>query len=145
MLTCRLTAGAGSGRFMTAAPLSKGELLRAKSGTGGLSNSSGDGERSRMAGTSSMGPSMGAGGIRKKRWLRDARGEREHADHARHAKHASYEKVPSTTPHRTMAWAQRAHRVQTVTEGQHGRHTHSPKLPTPTVARRTRTDDVVCR
>jgi hypothetical protein len=62
MLTCRLAVGGGSGRFMTAAPLSKGELLRAKSGAGDLSNSSGDGERSRMAGTSSMGPSMGAGG-----------------------------------------------------------------------------------
>jgi hypothetical protein len=62
MLTCRLAAGEGSGRFMTAAPLSKGELLRAKSGAGGLlSNSSGDGERSRIAGTSCMGPSMGAG------------------------------------------------------------------------------------
>jgi hypothetical protein len=62
MLTCRLAAGEGSGRFMTAAPLSKGELLRAKSGAGDLlSNSSGDGERSRMAGTSCMGPSMGAG------------------------------------------------------------------------------------
>jgi hypothetical protein len=35
----------GSIRFVTAAPLSKGELLRAKSGTGGLSNLSGDGER----------------------------------------------------------------------------------------------------
>jgi hypothetical protein len=61
MLTCRLAVGEGSGRFMTAAPLSKGELLRAKSGAGGLSNSSEDGERSRMAGTSCMGPSMGAG------------------------------------------------------------------------------------
>jgi hypothetical protein len=60
--TCRLTAGEGSGRFITAAPISKGELLRAKSGTGGLSSLSGDGERSIMAGTSSMGPSMGAGG-----------------------------------------------------------------------------------
>jgi hypothetical protein len=69
-----LTAGEGSGRFMTAAPLSKGELLRAKSGTGGLSSLSGDGERSRinptpwgvgarriMAGTSCMGASRGAG------------------------------------------------------------------------------------
>jgi hypothetical protein len=54
MLTCKLTVGEGSGRFMTAAPLSKGELLRAQSGAGDLlSNSSGDGERSRiMAGTS---------------------------------------------------------------------------------------------
>jgi hypothetical protein len=60
MLTCRLAVGEGSGRFMTAAPLSKGELLRAKSGAGGLSNSSGDGERSRT-GISCMGPSMGAG------------------------------------------------------------------------------------
>jgi hypothetical protein len=62
MLTCRLTPGEGSGRFMTAAPLAKGELLGATSGGGDLlSNSSGDGERSRMAGTSCMGPSMGAG------------------------------------------------------------------------------------
>jgi hypothetical protein len=48
--------------------------------------------------------------IRKKRWLRDARGEREHARHARHAKHASHEKVPLRTPQRTL---QRAHGVGT--------------------------------
>jgi hypothetical protein len=51
--TCMLTVREDSERFMTAAPLSKGELLRAKSVTGGLSNLSGDGERSGiMAGTS---------------------------------------------------------------------------------------------
>jgi hypothetical protein len=60
--------------------------------------------------------SMGAYGtlrtgvIRKKRWLRDARGERVHAHHARHAKHACHEKVPLRTPQRTM---QRAHGVGT--------------------------------
>jgi hypothetical protein len=72
--TCMLTVREGSGRFMTAAPLSKGELLRAKSGTGGLSNLSGDGERSGIISTpwgvgerrimackSSMGTSRGAG------------------------------------------------------------------------------------
>jgi hypothetical protein len=48
--------------------------------------------------------------IRKKRWLRDARGERVHAHHARHAKHACHEKVPLRTPQRTM---QRAHGVGT--------------------------------
>jgi hypothetical protein len=69
-----LTVRECSGRFVTAAPLSKGELLRAKSGTGGLSNLSGDGERSGiiptpwgvgerriMACKSSMGTSRGAG------------------------------------------------------------------------------------
>jgi hypothetical protein len=55
--------------------------------------------------------------IRKKRWLRDARGEREPAHHARHAKHASYEKCPSTTPMRNAygvctACARRAHGVR---------------------------------
>jgi hypothetical protein len=57
-----------------------------------------------------MGAARRAAFIRKKRWLRDARGEREHAHHAHHAKHASYEKVPSTTPQRTL---QRAHGVGT--------------------------------
>jgi hypothetical protein len=60
-----LTVREGSGRFMTAAPLSKGELLRAKSGTGGLSNLSGDGERSGIiptpwAGASASGESWPA-------------------------------------------------------------------------------------
>jgi hypothetical protein len=63
--TCMLTVREGSGRFMTAAPLSKGELLRAKSGTGGLSNPSGDGERSGIlptpwAGASASGESWPA-------------------------------------------------------------------------------------
>jgi hypothetical protein len=63
MLTCKLTAGEGSGSgFVTAAPLSKGKLLRAISGAGGLPSLSGDGERSRIAGTSNMGRSMGARG-----------------------------------------------------------------------------------
>jgi hypothetical protein len=53
---------------------------------------------------------LSSGSIRKKRWLRDARGEREHAHHARHAKHASHEKVPLGTPQRTL---QRAHGVGT--------------------------------
>jgi hypothetical protein len=60
-----LTVREGSGRFMTAAPLSRGELLRAKSGTGGLSNLSGDRERSRIlptpwAGASASGESWPA-------------------------------------------------------------------------------------
>jgi hypothetical protein len=62
--TCMLTVREGSGRFVTGAPLSKGRLLRAKSGTGGLSNLSGGGKRGEwriMACKSSMGTSRGAG------------------------------------------------------------------------------------